>query len=244
LQRFILAFIIVTVLVTSIALATPVAGPVAPAPFTATYTVSYRGFEAGRLTFALRAKEGGTFVYETSAQPGLLAKILIGDQAVERSVMRIDSDGVHPLSWYLNDGKPGDAKDGALTFSWEEQHVTGKMEGQVVQLPTEPGLQDRLSLQVAVLIALLRGHEPGTIAMIDHDKIKRYSYRRAGSEQIKAPAGKFDTVVYESTRPGSNRVSRVWHAPALGYIPVRAEQTRNGKVETVMELVQVERARR
>lgn len=240
-RQLILALITGTALVASIALATPTAGPVAPVPFTATYTVSYRGFEAGRLTFALRAKEGGTFVYETRAQPGLLAKILVGDQAVERSVMRIDSDGVHPLYWYLNDDKPGNAKDGALDFSWDEQRVTGTLEGQPVQLSTVPGLQDRLSLQIAVLIALLRGHEPGTIAMIDHDKIKRYSYRRTGAAQVKAPAGKFDTVVYESTRPGSSRVSRVWHAPALGYLPVRAEQIRNGKVETVMELVQVER---
>jgi len=31
----------------------------------------------------------------------LLVKILVGEQAVERSVMRIYRDGVHPLSWYL-----------------------------------------------------------------------------------------------------------------------------------------------
>lgn len=239
-RRLLTVLIALATLATSSALA----APVVPTPFTATYTVSYRGFEAGRLSFELRVKEGGTFVYETRAQPGLLAKILVGDQAVERSVMRIDSDGVHPLSWYLNDGKSGDEKDGALTFSWEEKRVTGRMEGQSVQLPTEPGLQDRLSLQVAVLIALLRGREPGTLAMIDHDKIKRYSYRRAGTAQVVAPAGVFDTILYESTRPGSSRVSRVWHAPALGYLPVRAEQVRNGKVETVMELVQVEQTRR
>jgi hypothetical protein len=36
-------------------------------------------------------------------------------------------------------------------------------------------------------------------------------------------------------------VSRVWHAAALGQVPVRAEQVRKGKVETVMELIELDR---
>lgn len=238
-RQLVTTLIAFTALATSPALAAPAAGPILPAPFTATYTVNYRGIEIGQLSFELRAGEGDTFIYESRAKPKLIASIVVGDQAVERSVMRIDSKGVRPLSWYLNDDKAGSAKDGTLTFAWDEKRVTGTMEGQRIQLPTEAGLQDRLSIQIAVLTALLRGQAPGTIPMIDHDKIKRYSYRRAGAEQVKAPAGKFDAILYESTRPGSRRVSRVWHAPALGYIPVRAEQIRNGKVETVMELVQV-----
>jgi hypothetical protein len=198
----------------------------------------------GRLCFALRTGEAGTFIYETRAKPGLLAGLVVGEQAVERSVMRIDSGGVRPLSWYLDDGKPGDAKDGALAFAWDEKRVTGTIEGRKIQLPAEPGLQDRLSIHVAVLTTLLRGHEPGIVPMVDRNKIKRYSYRRAGAGQIKTPAGEFAAVLYESTRPGSNRVSRVWHAPALGYLPVRVEQLRKGTVETVMELAQVERSGR
>jgi len=47
------------VLATSSVLAAAGAGPVVPVPATATYAVSCRGFEAGRLNFELRAKEGG-----------------------------------------------------------------------------------------------------------------------------------------------------------------------------------------
>ncbi len=114
------------------------------------------------------------------------------------------------------------------------------MEGKRIDLPTEPLLQDRLSIQVAVLAALQRSVDPGTIALIDEEQIKHYTYTRAGSGRVKTKAGEFETVLYESTRPGSSRVSRVWHAPELGYLPVRAEQVRKGKVETVMELVRVE----
>lgn len=240
-RQFVCVLITIATLTTSTALAASTAGPVNPAPFAATYAISYRGLEVGQLRFELREGEAGTYIYEAHAKPGLLASLAVGELAVERTVMRIDSDGVRPLSWYLDDGKSGDAKDGALVFAWDKKMVTGIMERQNIQLPTEPGLQDRLSIQVAVLTTLLRGQVLNTISMIDHNKIKRYSYRLTGSGRIKTPAGEFATILYESTRPGSSRVSRVWHAPALGYIPVRAEQLRKGTIETVMELVQVER---
>jgi len=213
-----------------------------PAPYTATYSVSYQGITAGQLHFELRADEDGRFVYETHATPGLLASFLVSRKAVERSIIRIDADGVRPLFWFLDDGKSGKENDGALIFAWDEKRVTGTVKGERVDLPTEPGLQDRLSFQVAAMTALWRGREPGTIPVLDDNRIKPYSYIRQGAARIKTPAGEFETVLYESTRPRSKRLSRIWHAPALGYLPVRFERLNRDKVETVMELVSVERS--
>ena len=54
--------------------------------------------------------------------------------------------------------------------------------------------------------------------------------------------GKLDTGMYESTREGgSSRTSRFWMAPSLEFLPVRAEQIRKGRVETVMVLQKVDR---
>jgi hypothetical protein len=212
---------------------------VSPSPFEATYSVNFRGVNAGELHSSLRPRAPGVFVYETRAKPKGLAKLVVSGKAVERSVMRIDASGVRPLSWFSDDGKSGLGRDGALEFAWDQERVSGMVEGKRVELATEPTLQDRLSVQVAVITALLRAEEFGEVAIID-DEIKQYSYTRAGSERIKTAAGEFDTIVYESTRPGSSRLSRFWHAPELGYIPVRAEQVRKGKIETVMELVRMD----
>ncbi|WP_027713699.1 DUF3108 domain-containing protein [Desulfuromonas sp. TF] len=212
-----------------------------PEPYTAVYSVSYRGLHAGLLHFELKSGEPGMYVYESHAEPSLLARLVVSSQAVERSVMQIDGNGVQPLYWFMEDGKSGHEDDGVLEFTWDKELVTGEVEGTRVELPTEPGLQDRLSIQIEVMTALLRTEEPGTIPMIDEDKIKRYSYTRAGTERIATKMGEFETVIYESTRPGSSRLSRIWHAPALGYIPARAVQLRKGNVETEMELVKVKR---
>ena len=214
---------------------------VTPSPFAATYAVNFRGMHAGELKSTLRAEAPNRFVYETRAKPSFFARFFIGKDAIERSLMRIDGNGVQPLSWFSEDGKSGEKRDGYLDFAWDEGRVRGNVEGSPVDISTVTTVQDRLSLQVAVMTALLRTELIGTIAMIDDGQIKYYRYKRVRAERIRTAAGEFETVLYESSRHGSSRVSRVWHAPELGYVPVRAEQVRKGKVETVMELLKLER---
>ena len=43
-------------------------------------------------------------------------------------------------------------------------------------------------------------------------------------------------------RDGSTRVTKVWHAPALGYLPVQAVQYRKGRPEVQMRLLSLESA--
>ena len=214
-----------------------------PKPFSATYAVSYRGIGAGTITFTFSHDPAtGQYVYETHPNPGALARLFVSSAAVERSVMQIDDSGTRPIEWQLDDGKSSKAKDGELHFDWSRNTVTGTIEGEAVNLTAEPGTQDRSSIQIAVTTALLRGVEPGTIALIDDNRIKRYVYTKKEQATVDSALGKLDTVIYESTREGgSSRTSRFWMAPSLEYLPVRAEQIRKGKVETVMVLQKVDR---
>lgn len=212
-----------------------------PKPVTATYEVSYRGMRAGQLTFKLSRDEAtGRYIYETTAKPSLLARFVISSAAVERSVMEIGTDGVRPIEWQLDDGRSGTARDGRLRFDWDRKIASGEIEGEKIELPLEPGLQDRLSIQIHVVTSLLRGQEPGVIPLIDDNRIKRYSYEKKGVVALDTRLGKLDTLLYESTRQGSDRQSRFWLVPELEYLAARAEQIRKGKVETVMTLLSVE----
>lgn len=211
-----------------------------PKPFSATFSASYRGIAGGQLTFALSHDTAtGQYTYETRVNPSALARLIVSSDAVERSVMTIDDKGVRPLKWSVDDGKSGSKEDGHVEFDWSSGRARGEIKSKAVDLATEPGVQDRISVQIAVITALLRGAEPGTIPMIDSDQVKRYDYTRGTTQSIDTKLGKLDTVIYESTRANSNRISRFWLAPSLGYVPVRAEQQRKGKVETVMEIVEL-----
>jgi hypothetical protein len=213
-----------------------------PRPFSATYAVSYRGVGAGTITFDFaRDAATGRYIYETHASPSALARLFVSKAAMERSVMEIDETGTRPIHWQLDDGKSSSADDGQLHFDWSRKIVTGVVEGETIELATEPGTQDRSSISIAVTTKLLRGIEPGTIPLIDDNRIKRYAYTKKETATVDSALGKIDTVIYESTREGSSRTARFWMAPSLEFLPVRAEQIRKGKVETVMVLQKVER---
>jgi hypothetical protein len=212
-----------------------------PQPFTATYAVSYRGINAGTITFKFARERSGNYVYETRAHPTGLARIFVSRAALERSVMQIDAEGVRPIEWQLDGGKSGNDDDGKLQFDWAQGSATGEIEGEAIDLRLEPGLQDRSSIQIAMTTMLMRGVEPGTIPLIDDNRVKRYVYSKKESAVVDSKLGKLDAVIYESTREGSSRVSRFWIVPSLEFVPARAEQIRKGKVETVMVLTELKR---
>jgi len=208
-------------------------------PYRATYAFYYRGFKAGLIHFTLSPKAENTYVYTTSAEPGLLARLVVSPDAIEQTLLQITDNGVRPLSWTSEDGKASKNKDGKLLFDWATQRVSGTVEEESVMLPTRPGLQNRLSMQVAVLVALLRGEPPAPITLIDGDRVKQYSYTYQKTLPLDTAVGRFDVLLYESTRHGSSRLKRIYHAPALGYLPVRLETLRKGKRDSVLELVSV-----
>jgi Protein of unknown function (DUF3108) len=214
-----------------------------PQPFSATYAVTFRGINAGTITFDFaRDAATGRYIYESHASPTGLARLFISRAALERSVIEIDAAGIRPIVWQLDDGKSGKEDDGELRFDWSRNTVSGEVEGEKVELQAEPGTQDRSSIQIAVATSLLRGVEPGTVALIDDNRVKRYTYTKKENAVVDSALGKLDTVIYESAREGgSSRTSRFWMAPSLEFLPVRAEQIRKGKVETVMLLQKLER---
>lgn len=212
-----------------------------PHDFVARYAVSYRGMGAGTLIFTFKHDPAtGHYIYETRAEPSFLASFLVSTAARERSEMEITSDGVRPLHWSLDDGKSGTKNDGEMTFDWNRRIATGRTKDTNFEVPLSPGVQDRLSIQIAVVTSLLRKQEPGTIAIIDDGKVKTYSYNRTGTGNADSDQGHLDSVLYESTRENSSRMSKFWLLPKYEFAAVRAEQIRKGKVETVMELERLE----
>lgn len=210
-------------------------------PSVATYSVEYRGIDAGTIAFSLSTPEPGRFTYESRSNAKGMARLVIRNEVHEASTFIVTGGRIQPQSYLLDDGSKDTAKDTRLEFDWSAGVARGEHENQPLELKLAPGLQDRMSVQILVMQQLAQGEEPGSLDFIDRDEVKAYRYTREGTARLATPAGEVDTVIYSSTREGSSRVSRIWYAPSLGYTPVRAEQVRRGKVETVLELVKLER---
>ncbi len=208
-------------------------------PFQASYDWIWHGATVAVSTLKLEHREGDVWVYSSSSEPRGLGHLYPMKPPRLQSVLRISAEGVQPLSFHADAGNV--AHDAAVTFDWQPRRASGVYEGAKVDLPLAIGIQDDLSVQIAMIVQLLRGQTPEKLSMINKNSVREYLYRREGRTTIDTPLGRIDTVVYSSQHPGAPRVTRFWCAPSKGYLPMRVEQKRIDSVEWTMQIRSLER---
>ncbi|MCB1624074.1 MAG: DUF3108 domain-containing protein, partial [Pseudomonadales bacterium] len=202
-------------------------------PYTASYSVEWKGITAGVATLTLYRLALDEYRYDSTTVARGLARLLVSDPVKQTSTFKLIDGQVQPQQFRGIDEKERKTE---LDFDWPSNRVTGSARGHPVDLELRAGTQDAMSLQIASMLQLRTGDLPERIWMIDGDEIKEYEQHRDGTERIKTAIGELDTVVYNSRRPGSDRITRTWHAPSLGYLPVMAQRVRDGKVEVTMRI--------
>jgi hypothetical protein len=110
-----------------------------------------------------------------------------------------------------------------------------------VDVTLKDGTQDVMSIQVEVMLDLKNGSLPATFQILDNDEVKEFIYTQEGPAKLRTALGDLDTVIVSSKRAGNNRLLRMWFAPSLGYVPVQAERTRDGKLEFAMRIKSLQR---
>jgi hypothetical protein len=191
---------------------------------------------AGTSTVELAQLEGDRWSYTSRNLARGVFRLALPNPVTQSSVFSIRDGKVVPLTYRVDDGSKSTSRDVSLDFNWQDSRVTGTAENESVDLEVPAGAQDALTAQVVLMRELQAGREPGNLRLIDKDELKTYDYTREGTERLKTPVGELETVIYRSARQGSNRVTRLWLAPSLGYVPVRAQQKRGERTEFTMML--------
>jgi hypothetical protein len=215
------------------------ADPVDLKPFRATYSAEWKGISAATSTLELKRAGADTYVYESVNTPKGMFRMALPDSLTQVSTFRLTDGQVVPLEFRGSDEKerPVDLK-----FDWQAKRVTGTAKGAAVDLEIPAAAQDPMSLQIASLRHLANGTLQSTVALVDGDgKLKDYELRQEGTAQIETALGTLDTIIYTSRRSGSDRLTRSWVAPALGYLPVKAERIRKNKVEFTLRIESVDK---
>lgn len=211
-------------------------------PFTATYDVSWHGITAGSVTYRLEQLGDGRWSYSSQSTPRGMARMFLPEKITQRSVMQIGAQGVQPLNFDTDDGTQAGRRSTHLAFDWPGLRVRGSDEQQKVDLELRAGVQDDLSVQVALMSALQAGEQPDGFAVAGKDGVRSYRYAHERGAQLDTALGSIATQVYVSQREGSPRQTRFWCAPSLGYLPVRAEQRRGDSVEWTMVITAAQRS--
>ena len=220
--------------------------PAAPAqeplkPFTASYEVVYRGMNAGTTTLELTGEGNDRWRYVSKANARGLFRLVLSGEIRQTSQFTMTGAGPRPVRYVADDGTEDIKRDIRLDFDWKAGRVRGTAETHPVDLPLQDGLQDGMSVQIALIRALLAGERPARFSLIDKDEVKEFLYQAEGTARLKTVLGDLDTLVYSSRRPTSDRVTRVWYAPSLGYTPVQAERRRGDKLEWTMRVKSLQR---
>src|SRR5581483_3516320 len=123
-------------------------------PFEASYTWVWHGMTVAVSTLKLERKDD-MWVYRSKSMPRGIGR-MFPERPAQESILRVTQAGAEPLSYRADDGTPSTARDVDVRFDWLHGHVTGVYEDSPIDMPTQPGLQDDLSVQIALMVDLLR----------------------------------------------------------------------------------------
>jgi Protein of unknown function (DUF3108) len=207
------------------------------APFIAHYEAAWKGISLGTSEIQLtRGTEPGHYVYTWTITARGIFRIAYSDDLVQKSWLTMIGDHVRPDKYF---GKQGSSTV-EFAFDWQNQRATGVSETKPVDIELLDGTQDVMSIQVEVMLDLKNGNLPKTFQIIDKDQMKEFNYTQEGTAKIRTAIGELDTIIVTSQRTGNNRILRMWFAPSLGFVPVQAERSRDGKIEIAMRVKSVD----
>jgi hypothetical protein len=210
------------------------------APFSAHYQADWKGISVGTSDLDLEQDtEPQHYVYTwTITARGIFR--LYRSEVTQKSWLSINAEHVRPDKYRAEDG----TSRVDLDFDWVGYHARGTSEDKPVDLTLKDGIQDVMSIQIEVMLDLKKGNLPKTFMIIDKDELKEFIYTQEGTATIRTDLGPLDTIVVASQRAGNNRILRMWFAPSLGFVPVQAERTRDGKPELAMRIKSLKRQSR
>ena len=203
-------------------------------PFKASYKWLWHGLTVAESSLQLEQKTD-TWIYHSRSEPRGIGRVM-AERPVQTSVLRVTEAGVQPLSYHADDGTASTKRDADVAFDWSAGRASGVYEDARVDMPLVAGIQDDLSVQIAMMVELLRGRTPEHFSLINGNSVREYRYVRENETTLTTAIGTLTTIVYRAQKAGSPRATRFWCAPSRGYIPLRVEQKRNDDVEWTMQI--------
>lgn len=208
--------------------------------FNSYYSLYVFGMKVGEGVRRLKDTGDGQFAIQSSTTTTGMVAMFRDDVVEEHSLWYWEDGQIRPLNYLYRHVGSYTKKRSELRFDWDKNVVHFDHKGKQGDLEVEPGMLDQLLYQVALMIELKQGKR-GDIAytIVDGGKIKQYSLKFVGEERVKTPIGKFSALKFKRLDE-DGRSSTLWCAPALWYLPVRAEHEEPKGEKVVMVLDRVE----
>ena len=197
-------------------------------PHSARYDVSISVLGGTLTTDVTEAGQG--FMATSVIEPTGMSRIVARGVIRESSYFLTDEEGVRPTRYRSIDTLSSDDKIINLDFDWRDQVVTGSVNDAEFHSELDGKVQDRVSLQYELMLDLLSGKASDEYSLLDGDELKLLEVRNIGTKEVEVPYGRFTAVGIQHNKKDSSRVTTLWCAEELDYLPVVIEQHRDGKL--------------
>jgi hypothetical protein len=202
-------------------------------PFSAHFMAEWKGIGIASSDLVLKREAApDTWIYTWRITARGIFRLAYSDDLLQTSWFTLGAGHVRTSRYVATEG----SQEVKLDFDWETHHARGTSQGKPLDLVLQENTQDVLSIQVEVMQDLRNGTLPAKFSVVDKDEVKEFNYTREGTERLSTALGVLDTIKIASQREGNNRILHMWFAPSLGFAPVQAERTRDGKSEFAMRI--------
>lgn len=202
--------------------------------YEARYKVSWHGVKAGISVHRLGKAPDGLYFFETDTNPSLA---FLPYHAFESTHFSWENGKIKPRSYQydINEGKR--KRTGHIVFDWPNHKVLSMNPRDPFQYAIEDNFQDKLTHVLMLRRDLLKNrtdHFNYTVAT--GDKVQTYNFKMIGEEVLHTDMGKIDTIKLQTITHGT-RVTTIWFAKKMHFIPVKISQQRDGKVVTSAQII-------
>lgn len=196
--------------------------------FTASYEFRHNGLLLAKMDRKLRPGENGTYILESKAAPAGILSALIRDRVVESSVWEYANNRPRPIKYQYHHTGRGEDRHVILDFNWQKGTVINSINNSPWTMKVPQAVQDKLLYQYSLMMDMATPGAPLEYPVADGGGLKDYRFERLGEESLETPLGRLKTV--KLRRIGDKRNTTLWCAPAYGFLPVRIEQRKDGRV--------------
>lgn len=204
--------------------------------FTATYTVDRNDIPLGITKRKLVSHEDGHMEFTSFTYATGFVKLFFPVEITERSMITYRNDVIKPHAYFyeeVNKHKKN-KKQYVLEFNWGKGLLNNTYQQQ--QLKLQKNTQDLLSFQLAMMHNLQQGMQKSNYLIADKKKLKIYTTKKIGEDNLETPAGRYEVLILEYYNEEKNDRFTFWCAKSLDYLPVRIKRTEHDGDEITMVL--------
>jgi hypothetical protein len=198
-------------------------------PHKATYKIKISVL-GGQLDTELRLTATG-YSATHIVEPTGMSRMFSRGSIAETSDFDSAADGVRPREYVSDDTLSREEEHARIHFDWDTGEARGTVNGNEVVSVIDGLAHDRVSIQYELMHDLISGNASDKYTMFEIDRLRPVNVQVIGEKTVKVPAGEFQVIGVQHQAEGSKRVTTLWCAEQLGYLPVIIEQHRKGKLQ-------------